>query len=503
MRKRMLCCWLGAALVVGVGSPVLAEDRGDATPSVRDAELERLRVLLEQQQQQIDQLRSQVASADSQDMDRQRVEEMKRQIREILSEQEFRESLMPSITQAGYDDGFYIRSSDDQFLVKFNGWMQFRWTHYATREGNRYLNPGLRRNDRTGFDMQRIRLQASGHLYTDDLTWLVHLRADAPDQYDAVVDAAWINYRFMDELQFRAGLMRLASTRNSFEISEAKQNFVDGPMTDAVFGLNDGLGVRLWGQLFGKRLEYFLDVVNSVNSDTNRTITPDPAEHDNNPAILFRVVWHAINDDPPGGFSSGGDVDYSDSPKLDFGFHYAFNDDQGDVGTTRIPFPLRRNFRQGGFGLTTTNGLQIHQFGFDTAFKWRGFSIYGEYDLRIVDVRRAGRTPFSPWWVLTGDDSTVVQHGGYLAAGYFLPIPGLERKLEIAGRVGGISTLAHESEGVWEWAVGANYYIKGNNVKLQADIGQVSEAPITSSYSTLANVNDDALIFRVQLQVAF
>ena len=35
------------------------------------------------------------------------------------------------------------------------------------------------------------------------------------------------------------------------------------------------------------------------------------------------------------------------------------------------------------------------------------------------------------------------------------------------------------------------------------DVTKVNEAPITSNYNGLANVNDDALIFRVQLQVAF
>ena len=64
---------------------------------------------------------------------------LKQQIREVLSEREFRESLMPTVATAGYDRGFYIKSSDDLFYMKFNGWMQFRFTHYGTQSRNRYL----------------------------------------------------------------------------------------------------------------------------------------------------------------------------------------------------------------------------------------------------------------------------------------------------------------------------------------------------------------------------
>jgi hypothetical protein len=87
--------------------------------------------------------------------------------------------------------------------------------------------------------------------------------------------------------------------------------------------------------------------------------------------------------------------------------------------------------------------------------------------------------------------------------GYLLPIPGLEDKIEAVARVGGISTLANGQEGTWEYGAGFNYYIEGNDVKLQTDVVKVSEAPISSGYSSLANVNDDVLVFRVQLQVAF
>ena len=493
--RRLILCTTAALLPVSIG---LAGQDG----AVTDGQIERLQAQLEAQQNRLDALQRQVASSSAQDADAARTDVMRQQIRSILGESEFRESLMSSTSMAGYDKGFFIRSSDDKFSLKINGQVQFRWTHYATRRDNRWLRPREQRNDRTGFDVQRLRLIVSGHAYDPNLTYAIWLRAEAPDGYDFRVHYAFVNYKFQDEIQLKAGVFRLASTRSQM-MSDANFQLIDRPMADAVFGLGIGLGVRLWGQLFDKKLEYFVDVVNSLNSPGNRTITNDPAEHDNVPALLFRAVWHAMGEGGGKTFKVEGDIPKSDSLALDFGFHYAFNEDEGDAATTRIPFKLPRRFARGGFGLTNTNGLQINQFGFDTAFKYQGFSATAEYTIRIVDVRRAYRTPFTPLWRLTGDDSTTVMHGAYGQFGYFLPIPGYEDKIEAVVRVGGISTLAGGQEGTWEYAAGLNYYIEGNNVKLQTDFAKVSEVPISNNYSSLANVNDDALLFRVQLQVRF
>ena len=469
-------------------------------------QIAQLQTLLEEQQQRVDALQEQLAAAGARNQDDARAESMKQQIREVLGEQEFRESLMPSMLQAGYDKGFFIRSSDDKFLIKFNGLFQFRWTHYGTRARNRYLSPRMERDDRTGFDFQRIRFSFKGHAFSEDLTYLFEFRSDAANSYDTILSWSYVDYRFCDALHFRVGKFKSASTRAN-TTAHHNLNFISRPMVDAVFGLGFNMGVRFWGQLFDKKVDYYIDVTNSFSQGENfgggRTITNDPAELDGNPALAFRLVWHALSENGAKDFASQSDIEFHDSPALDIGFHYAFNDDYGDARTTRIPFP-RASILPGGFGLTTTNGLQINQFGFDTHFKYQGFSAIAEYIVRMVDVRRANRMPFTPWWLLTGDDSTTAQHGAYLQLGYFLPIPGLEKKLEAVARVGGISALANRGhECSWEYSAGVNYYFEGQNVKLSTDLTKVTEVPITSSYKSLANVNDDALIWRVQLQLAF
>jgi len=481
-----------------------AADGPPAATSSEDDRVSRLEALVNEQRDELTAVRQQLAAANQADVNAARAEQMKQQIREVLSEQEFRESLMPSVTQAGYDNGFYIRSTDGKFSLAMNGLMQFRYTYYNAQRRNHYLAPRHERDDRSGFDIARLRLRFSGNVYSPDLTYALELEQDAGDGYDTVLSEAWVNYRLMDELQFKAGYFRPASTRMQF-MDNAGQQFVDRSMVDAVFGFGYGMGVRLWGQAFNKRLEYYFDVLNAVadgeSTATGRVITTDEDRQlDNNPALLLRAVWHALSDDPGNDFLEEGDLQHHTKPALDFGFHYAFNQDEYDEATTRIPFPRRTVFEKGGFGLTNSTGLQINQFGFDAAFKYMGFSLTGEYIIRLLDVTNA---PYTPLYQFTGDGSTTAQHGAYVQAGYFLPIPGLEKKLELVTRIGGISALSGSQEGSWEYAGSINYYIQGNKVKIQADITKVQEAPISSPYSSLANVNDSAVIGRIQLQVAF
>lgn len=500
-------CLCGAVAVGIFAVPALAETSAQGQDSVG-----RLEALLEAQQQKIEMLEQQVAAAAQDDMNAARSTQMKQQIREVLSESEFRESLMPSTLQAGYDKGFFIRSGDDKFMMKFNGMMQFRWTYYETRRENRYLSPGFRRSDRSGFDLNRVRFRTSGHAYSKDLTYFVEfdMSANQATPYDARVNYAWANYRMMDEFQIKAGVMRISSTRAETN-STATLQLVELPVMNAVFGLGRGTGVRFWGNLLEGKGQYYLDIVNSLNNPGTRTITNDETwytnGHDNNPAIVFRTTWQllggsCLNPRDAGPYTEPCDYAIHTEPALNIGFHYAFNEDWHD-GTMRIPFKRQTLFRDGGFGLTSSDGLQMHQFGIDSGFKYQGFSATAEYVMRIIDVRSAADAPFTPLFLLTGDDSTNVHHGAYLQCGYFLPIPGWERKFELVGRVGGISAVHGGQEGTWTYAGGLNYYIEGHNVKLQTDVTKVSEVPISSGTYSLANVNDDALIWRVQLQVAF
>ena len=498
-------CLYGAFAVSLLSVPALAD------PGSSDS-VARLEALLEAQQRKIEALEQQVAASAQADMDAARAEQMKQQIREVLSEAEFRESLMPSTLQAGYDGGFFIRSHDDKFKMKFNGLMQIRYTYSHMNTRNRYMAPRNQlRHDRSGIDGARIRFRVSGHVYNKDLTYLLELDMSQGSFYDARVNYAWVHYRFAEEFQIKAGIFRMHSTRADTE-STATMQFVEYPVWNAIFGLARGTGISFWGNLADGKGRYSIDVVNAMGAPGRRTVTTDEAlyanGHDNNPGVVFRTVWalmsgHCLHPDDRGNWTAPCDMAIHDEPALNMGFHYAFNEDWHD-GSQRISFGRRTFFEEGGYGMTSSQQTAMHQLGVDAGFKYMGFSTTAEYAIRIINPRDAGgRPPWSPLFMASGQQSTVATHGAYVQCGYFLPIPGHERKFEVVGRVGAIWVAPGNSQGVWTYAVGANYYIIGHKVKLQTDFTKVTEAPVSANQWGIANVNDDALVWRVQLQVAF
>ena len=501
---RFVTAVMAAALLCGPLAP--------ADESSERQTLARLEALITARQARLDDLNRQVAAA-RQDSEAARTAALRQQIREVLGDSDFRESLMPSTAQTGYDKGFFIKSSDEKFLMKVGGRVQFRWTHYNTGDRNRYLNPRQRRNDRTGFDLPRVYLSFAGHAYTQDLTYAFILDGSEYRNYSYGVLHAEVNYRFIDEFQFRAGIMRISGTRANFHTGTMQ--FCELPIVQEMYTVNRGLGVRFWGQLFKDRPvhgEYNLDVINSLNSPSPRTITTDDQlyaqGHDNNPALCFRTCWVLFGGDCdyPGEAlpftAASSDLGWHTVPFVTAGFHYLYTEDDHD-GTTKIAVAQQSPWVPGGFANVTSDGLQIHQWGLDGTVQYRGFSATAEYVLRMLDVRRThGPLPASVF-LATGDGDTSTQHMAYLQCGYLLPIPGWERKFEIVGRVGTMHINTGGSETTWEYSGGLNYYIKGHQVKLQADVTRITEAPFAFSAASLANVNGDALIYRLQLQVAF
>ncbi|MBU0637843.1 MAG: hypothetical protein KKB50_03185 [Planctomycetes bacterium] len=502
---------IGLAVLLGITAALAGADQPSTTPNA--AALAQLETRISSQGARLEALRGQVAALQQADADGDRAEAMKQQIRQVLGDAEFRDSLVPAGLQSGYKRGFYIRGSDERFLLRINARMQFRWTHYEVGTKNRYLAPRLDRNDRTGFDVTRLYLTFSGHAYDPDLTYAVILDGSEYRRYEFGILHAWVNYRFADGFQVRAGVMRVSGTRANVDTSTMQ--FVETPIVEEAYTLHRGLGIRFWGTLFaGQPVQgrYRLDILNSLATPATQTITPDDTllteGHDNNPAIVFRTVWSLLDTDcqhPEEELpysSASCDMAFHTQPALSAGFHYAYTEDDHD-GTLRIPVAYRGPVPRGGFLLVPSDGLQIHQFGVDAGFKYRGFSATGEYVMRVLDVRRAAKRPYSPVYLFTGDGDTSDQHAAYVQCGYFLPIPGFERKIEVVGRVGWLHISTGGAETTWEYSGGLNYYIEGQRVKLQTDVTRITEAPFAFSANSLANPNDAALIWRMQLQLAF
>lgn len=476
---------LAAALFVAGSATAF----GQEAPPQQDR-INQLESQLNAQAAQIQALREQLAAQQTAGVEQMRVEEIKNVVRELFRDPEFRDQLP---LNAGYDNGFFIRSGQD-FLLKINGLMQARYTLYG-QSGR----AGETQSDRSGLGFNRLRIGFSGYAWDPNFTYRFELKAD--DTEDVSMEYAWVNYKFADPAQMRIGLFNLPFGRQE-TVSVAGLQFVDRSLANAVFNAGRSMAVMLHGAVLDRRVEYGVALSNGIRTDLDGVEDEDAngrAFLDTNPALTARAVWHAMYDQLGKDFADESDLAYHKKPALDLGTSFAWSGNEGDRRNFSVPFAIPESIRaprQGGFGLLDgfgTDELEIVQWGADAAFKYLGFSLTGEYFLRMIDVDSNN----APLALLTDRTDSSHQQGGYVQAGYFI----VPNKLEAVARVGGIWDF--DGDGLWEYTGGVNYYIRGHNLKIQADVTSINELPVVSSSNEFLGLNDDIVMFRLQLQAAF
>jgi hypothetical protein len=102
---------------------------------------------------------------------KQRAQEIRGVVTDVLADAETRASLQSSGMNAGWDNGFFLQSPDGRFRLNVGGMIQARWTYSGIREG--YTQPGtgipMRNTDqvgsRKGFDLPHTRLDFNGNIF--------------------------------------------------------------------------------------------------------------------------------------------------------------------------------------------------------------------------------------------------------------------------------------------------------------------------------------------------
>ncbi len=473
---------LGVCLVLSAS--VMADEEGKNL----QARLNRLEALVESQQETIGALESKLDLAGSRDWDAARVEEIEKVVREVIADADFRENLYPDVMQVGYDNGFYIKSSDDTFLLNITGMMQVRWIGTNRQTDNRRLQGRNKQDDINGFEVQYMVLNFDGYIHTPKLTYLISVIGDTDQAHSWETYYAQVNYEVVEEFVVSAGILDLPQGFNALT-ADHKQLFVDRALAEETFGLGASIGVAISGLLFDK-LEYAAGVFNGVGNPSD---SPSREQLDTNFAYAASLIYHILGD---GVGDDETDLPYSKDPLWDVGMSFAYNDDNGDDETSffyTVPDRIRRGRGIGGYGEADLTGTDYFQFGAHTAFRYRGFSLTAEWYLRTVD----SDDEWSEWQLLTGRSDSMHFQGGYVQAGYFI----IPKKLEAAARMGGIWDA--DGDNGWEYTFGVNYYpFQSHSFKIQADFTRIEEAPLDSTNGNWFQ-NDETNMFRVALQAAF
>jgi len=412
-----------------------------------------------------------------------------------IRESEARAYLMQPSFKLWYDRGFNFSMNDNAFLLKIRGRMQLRET---TRWRNdAWRNPGDAKNfpellgvfgdyraNRSDdyasqFNLRRARLMFLGHLFNPDFKYFVQIGFETAENAQTPGSAVLLDYYFLSThlplLNVQAGQYKVYFNRSQINNTASMEFAERAPVQDAftanglnrrdigltimnddeIYPVNYYVGVfNGAGPLFNRYGTYDSEeiTVNCPGGQTGGNPFPSPATCPTNTRNLNanfrgnisdlmyagRLQWNVMG--RPG--YGEGDLAYSERPQMAVGGGLAYNpsintsSDNAFVGIDLANLNFRRqlatfgNGRQLGWGI-----VNYTTYAFDGVFKYRGFSMQGEWYFKNIDRQFKGApclqstgtggpcTAFAP--SLLGNAT-----GWYVQSGYYL----IPRKVEVAAR---------------------------------------------------------------------
>jgi uncharacterized membrane protein len=412
----------------------------------------------------------------------------------VIQESEQRAYLLQPSYKVWYDRGFNFSMNDNAFLLKIRGFLQMRFTQRYRNDA--WRNPGDAKNypellgvfgdyranrtidEASTFNIRRARLMFMGHLFTPDLKYFVQLAGETAENAQNpgsvfLLDAA-VQSTHLPLFNVMAGQYKVFFNRSQINNATSMQFAERSAVMDAftASGLNRrDIGITIMNDEEIYPVNYYFGVFNGLGPGFNRfgqfeSEQPTPAcpggqtggtapgcqtlQRNLNANVrnsvnqLMYVARLNFNLLGRSGYGEG-DMAYSETPQLAVGGGYAYNPgintatDNAFVGIDLANLNVRRqlatfgNGRQLGWGV-----LDFSTYGFDGVFKYRGFSLQGEWYWKNIDrhqkslpcMQTAGAnqnstvcTAFAPG--LLGNAT-----GWYVQSGYFL----IPRKLQAAAR---------------------------------------------------------------------
>ena len=346
--------------------------------------------------------------------------------------------------------------------VRLSNRVQFRYTHELP-DGTVQLPGTPARGDSKGsFRIRRAKFKVDGFFYKPWLTY--ELQTNWPaltgSNIGAFLEDANLNWDISQDKRFQLKVGQYKVPFGHQEItSSGSQQFVDRAQVSNTYARGRDAGIQLWGQLLNNKIEWRAGVFNG-NGLTRTTNDNDTFQYN------ARLVWQPNGLIPLGTGNSG--PLYSES----------------DFESTDQPiFYVAANFEKNDFHRTTTAvDLKDTVFGFDGAFKYKGFFATGEFY-----KRERTPEPAAPGGPVAKFDSD----GWFVQGGYLLDS---KRKWEVAFRYGTFDpTSLRGGDDQNEIRGGVNYYYMKHALKVQADYGRLE--------NKATKVKNDE--FRIQTQFIF
>ena len=462
------------------------------TLRVMQEEMAKLREDNQAMKDQIDELR---AKTDADWLTEARATEIRNLVQDVLADSDSRASMLDDGVMAGWSEHFFLADAFGRFLLQIEGMMQTRFV-MNYRDGVDFND-----DTRHGFEVTRTRLTFRGHVYTEDLQYLVRTEASPYPQFGtgggsfSLLDS-WVRYNLSNEWSVRIGQFKLPFMREEL-VSEAERLAVEQSLVNFNFTVGRSQGAELayhdnhnaWSLAFSDGLSTRGSVLSGlmggqVNNQGGAPGTNIPALSTNVEFALTsryeRLMagsWEQFED-----FTSPIDDEYG--ALLGAAIHWQINESNSTpiIGSGREPQSI---------------GATI-----DYSIEWGGASAFIAATYHYIDFAPNDAISIVHFLGIMGQVSM------YIAPKWEIFVRGEWAQFE----AGGGGTFQIPDLGIV--TSGFNYYIEGHDVKWTTDIGfSLTEIPPSGGQggwgTELAGWRDvpqdgiPEVVIRSQLQIVF
>ena len=391
-------------------------------------------------------------------------------------------SVAQDTTDNKFGKGFYnVVARDGSYSMKFAARFQSLYIGEWNVNDTKGVGAGS-----SQFLLRRARLKFGGFAFSPKVVYKIELGLTNRDISGAsshtkgaprVILDAVVKWNFYKNFTLWAGQTKLPGNRERV-ISSANLQLVDRSKLNSNFNIDRDMGAQLRHHFkLGKN--FTVREMFSVSQGEGRNIT------DKN--LGGYQYTSRIEILPFGKFSSkgdyvGGDIKREEKPKLAIGGTYDLHDravkNKSNQGSYMERFDNIGDFD----GYFETDITTIFA---DMMFKYKGFSLMGEYAVRTAEKDSVVNANGSK----TGD-VVAVGSGMNFQMGYLF-----KKNWEVAGRytLTEWDKVVTGKEAQTQYTLGVSKYFKGHKLKVQSDI----------TYSETVGSLDNGLIYRLQFDLHF
>ena len=412
----------------------------------------------------------------------QRANQIKSLVHDVLADADTRSSLVGDGLLGGWDDGFFIASSDGRFRFKVGALVQERFVVNHRRTTDKW---------RSGFENTRTRLNISGHIFDRDTTFLIQpgfgwvdpnafgtgFGGSLVTNFESRLWDAWVKFKLADSWSAKFGIFMLPFTRESL-VSDQYQLAVDRSLVDYRVGLARSQGVQFtWAKEDVRAFMSFSDGSITIGS--------------NNVALANQTPpWSGI----------GNGTDWSVTSRIEFlleGDWTQFNTFTSPPGSNEasmfgLAMHAQRGLHNGNISITSDLDIGVTA---DLSLNFDGgtFFVSGTV-INQKDGERNGVVNTNIDWV------------GYVVQSSFYTSEHTEVFLRFSG--GGARQNEAGGDDLHILTAGANWYLDGQGLKITSDFGwnfgDVSREMTNYMLGWRESPDlEGAWVFRTQLQLAF